>query len=256
MKKEVQLDIKRPMKQRILASIGLPLWVLTGFILAAFLVGGFDAILRETGILAEDTLDGSLRNAAIAALVYILTLVIVIGVPLKWRNIRTTKEELGLTRLPNWYDLLLAPAGFIVYVLLAGVLTMLVTALFPGFNAEEAQDVGFDNITKYYEYVLAFITLVVLAPIAEEVLMRGYLYGKLRKVTSFAVAMIISSLLFSLMHFQWNVAVSVLPLAIVMVALREATGGIWAGILLHMLKNGVAFYFLFINPSFLNTIGA
>jgi len=40
-----------------------------------------------------------------------------------------------------------------------------------------------------------------------------------------------------------------------MIALREVTGSIWAGTLLHMLKNGIAFYFLFVNPTLLNTIG-
>ena len=249
------IENKPSMKQRVLAVIGLPLWVLISFITAALIVSALDAFLRDSGILTDSMVSSSLRNTVIAALVYILSLVIVIGLPLKLRNVRTTKEELGLTKLPTWSDLLLAPAGFLVYAVLAGLLTSLVTGFIPGFNAEQVQDVGFDSISHYYEYVLAFITLVVIAPFAEEVLIRGYLYGKLRKFTSFAVAILISSLLFALMHFQWNVAVSVFPLAIVMVVLREKTDSIWAGILLHMMKNGIAFYLLFINPSLLNTIG-
>lgn len=244
-----------PLKRRLLTAVGLPVWVLAGFILAAVLVGLVDEVLNRTGILPAGAMNSSLRNTVIAALVYALSLAIVIGVPWHWRRLRTTKEELGLTRLPSWFDILLAPASFAVYMLLAGILLAVVTGLFPGFDAEEAQDVGFDNLNHYYEYVLAFMTLVVIAPIAEEVLVRGYLYGKLKKVTPVVPALLISSLLFSLMHFQWNVALNVLPLGIVMVVLREMTGSIWAGILLHMLKNGIAFYLLFINPSILNTIG-
>ncbi len=242
------------LKQRIIAAVGLPLWVFVSFMIAALIIGLAYQALLTTGTIPVGAIDESVANTVIAALVYILTLAIVIYVPEGVKNIRTTKEELGLTRMSSWMDIALAPAAFIAYMLCAGVLTLAVSSLFPGFDAEQVQEVGFENISKYYEYALAFITLVVIAPIAEEVLVRGYLYGKLRKFTSVAIAMIISSLLFSLMHLQWNVAVNVFPLALIMVGLREMTGSIWAGILLHMLKNGVAFYFLFVNPSFLDTI--
>lgn len=254
--KENQLEAEsRPsMKRRVLVAAWLPTWVLLGFIVASFLTGLVIALLAQVNLISESA-NESIVNTTVAAFAYTLTLVIVIGVPLKWRRIGTTKEELGLTRLPKWTDILLAPASFVAYMLLAGILLTAVTGLFPGFDAEEVQDVGFDGISHYYEYILAFITLVIIAPVAEEVLVRGYLYGKLRKVVSLTTALIISSLLFSLMHFQWNVALNVLPLGVILVLLREMTGSIWAGILLHMLKNGVAFYLLFVNPSFMNTIG-
>jgi membrane protease YdiL (CAAX protease family) len=93
--------------------------------------------------------------------------------------------------------------------------------------------------------------LVVIAPFAEEILFRGYLYGKLRKSIPTWLAMVVTSALFGAIHAQWNVGVDVFVLSMVACSLREVTGGIWAGILLHMLKNGLAFYILFINPSFL-----
>jgi membrane protease YdiL (CAAX protease family) len=248
-------ETKQSLKRRVLLGFGLPLWVLIGFILSALAIGIVDEITRDTGFLGLDGVDASLRNTVIAGLVYVLTLIIVIGIPYKWRGIQTTKEELGFTRLPSWMDLLLAPACFLLYILITGILLAIVTELFPGFDAEEAQEVGFEGINQYYEYVLAFITLVVLAPVAEEVLVRGYLYGKLRKITSVAGAVIITSLLFSLMHFQWNVAISVLPLGIILAMLRESTGSIWASILLHMIKNGIAYYLLFVNTSLFNSLG-
>lgn len=243
-----------PRKRCLLLVAGLPAWVFFGFIAASIVVGLVILLLAQTNTMHFSE-DNAVANAVIAAVTYVLTLGIVIGVPWQWRQIRTTKEELGLTRLPNWFDIVLAPAAFIVYMLLAGILLAAVQAAFPAFDAEQTQDVGFANLNYYYEYVLAFVTLVIVAPIAEEVLVRGYLYGKLKKVTSVAVALMISSLLFSVMHMQLNVALNVLPLGVVLVLLRETTGSIWAGILLHMLKNGLAFYLLFVNPSFLNAIG-
>jgi membrane protease YdiL (CAAX protease family) len=53
---------------------------------------------------------------------------------------------------------------------------------------------------------------------------------------------------FGAVHGQWNVAIDVFSLSLIMCGLREITGNIWAGALLHMLKNGLAFYILFINP--------
>lgn len=243
-----------PLKRRVVLAIGLPVWVLVSFIVATLLVGLFDELLRATNLVGVDAINLSIRNTIIAALVYVLTLLIVIGVPLKWRDSTTTKEELGLSRLPNWSDIAWAPAGFIAYTVVATVLLVAVAQFFPGFDAEQAQEVGFEHISQNYEYILAFVTIVIFAPVAEEILIRGYLYGKLRKVVPYGIAMLISSLLFSLMHFQWNVAVSVFPLAIIMVALREMTGSIWAGVLLHMLKNGIAFYLLFVNPLFPSTM--
>ena len=146
--------------------IGLPAWVLLGFIVSALIIGFIDEIARVTGLVPSGAIDGSLRNTLIAGLVYVLALAIVIGVPYKWRQIKTTKEELGFTRLPNWTDMLLAPASFLLYMLAAGILLSIVTSLMPAFDAEEAQEVGFEGINQYYEYALAFITLVVLAIVA------------------------------------------------------------------------------------------
>lgn len=248
-------EAKVSLKRRILLGVGLPAWVLSGFVLAAVLVGIVDETLVGVGALPEGSVSGSVYNTVIAALVYVVTLIIVIGVPLWVLKSRTTRAELGLTRLPNWTDIWLTPIAFIGYTVVAAILMAVAAGLFPGFDVEQAQETGFENLSQYYEYVLAFVTLVIIAPIAEELLIRGYLYGKMRAITGVVTAAIVSSLLFSLMHFQWNVALNVLPLGIAMVILREMTGSIWAGVLLHMLKNGIAYYLLFVNPSILNTIG-
>jgi len=62
------------------------------------------------------------------------------------------------------------------------------------------------------------------------------------------VAALVTSLVFAAVHGQWNVAIDTFALSLVLCALREVTGTIWAGILLHMFKNAIAFYVLFIYP--------
>src|SRR5690606_23846312 len=147
---------------------GLPAWTAAGFLLASLLVGLLIALLFQVNLITS--VDSPVFSTTIAALVYALAICIVVGIPWKLLGHRTTKKELGLTRLPSWMDIALAPAGFIVYLLLAYVLLSAVTGVFPRFNADEAQEVGFENLSRYYEYVLAFLTLVVVAPLAEELL--------------------------------------------------------------------------------------
>jgi membrane protease YdiL (CAAX protease family) len=123
----------------------------------------------------------------------------------------------------------------------------IIIALFPGFPAEQAQDTGFSPFGTRLDSMLAFLTLVVIAPVAEEVLFRGYLYGKVKRYIPAIWGAVLTSLLFAFVHFQWNVALDVFVLGMFLCGLRSLTGSIWAGVLLHIIKNGIA-YFLMMNP--------
>ena len=164
-----------------------------------------------------------------------------------------SREDMGLRDFPTWTDIGLAPVGFIVGTLLAAGLVAVFSA-FPWFDAAQAQDVGFNLYLTGPERAVAFVTLVVVAPVAEEVIFRGWLYGKLRSllsskisdVASMLISIFLVSLMFGIVHMQWNVGVNVFALSVVLCGLREITGTIYAGILTHMLKNGIAFYLLYV----------
>jgi len=87
------------------------------------------------------------------------------------------------------------------------------------------------------------------------VLFRGYLLSKLRRHVATWIAILITSLLFGLVHFAWNVGIDTFALGIVLCLVTIWTKSLWPAILIHMLKNGIAFYFLFINPTVLTTLG-
>ncbi len=194
-------------------------------------------------------------NAAVTAIVYALAVAIVIGAPWLVKKKFTSLKDLGLQRLPTWLDILAAPLGYMVYMVVAMVFMAIAIIALPFVDLQQAQDVGFSNLFYNYEYILAFICLVVLAPVAEEVLFRGYLLYNLRKRAPLWVAIFVTSLLFAVVHFSWNVGIDTFALSIVLCILRVVTKSLWAPILLHMLKNGLAFYLLFINPSILNVLG-
>jgi membrane protease YdiL (CAAX protease family) len=104
------------------------------------------------------------------------------------------------------------------------------------------------------QLTLTFISLVILPPLVEETLMRGYLYGSLRKNMSKIGAALVTSIIFASAHLEfgsgapllWIAALDTFVLSLFLVYLREKTGSLWAGMLVHALKNGIAFASLFI----------
>lgn len=228
-------------KNKWLQTLAIVVWVFVGTIVSMVLVSLLSLVL-------PDLADNPILNLALSAGIYVLSFAVVVGLPWLIGHFRTTRQEIGFTRSPSWIDIGLAPAGFVIYMVLSAILLQTATRYFPGIDIDQAQDVGFSGISQYYEYILAFITLVVLPPLAEELLFRGYLYGKLRRVSSVAVSVLLTSLVFGLVHMQWNVGIDTFALSLVLCVLREMTGSIWSSILLHMLKNGLAFFILFIYP--------
>lgn len=242
------------MERRAWMGIALPIWVLVSFVLVQIviylLLNGLDAIGVPFGEMNQAVL-----NSITGVVIYGLTIGMVVGVPWWLKKYRTSTDEIGLKNWPRWLDLLLAPAGFLVYLLISGLLVWFAMQYLTFIDFQQTQDTGFSGLSQRYEYILAFLTLVVIAPVAEEVLFRGYLFGKLRKYVPLWVAILITSVLFAFVHGAWNVAIDVFALSIVLCVLRVVANSLWPSILLHMIKNFIAFYLLFINPTLLSTLG-
>jgi len=249
-----QKPMKKSLKRRILLCIGLPLWVFLGFMLAQAIVIVVIEVLQNMGVPLGD-INPSIFQVAAGGIVYALSLLIVIGAPWLIKKSRTTKEELGIQRLPTWLDIVWVPAGAIVYLILTALISAFAMAFLTFVDYGQTQDTGFSNISAQSEYIMAFLMLVVIAPIAEELLFRGYLFGKLRKHAPIWVSILITSVVFAIVHGAWNVGLDVFALSIVLCLLRVVSKSLWPSILLHMMKNSIAFYFLFINPTVLSTLG-
>lgn len=233
-------------KQGIIAAIALPAWVFLAFIGTQLLVGVLLGIAQAFGAVID--LESPLFQTSFAAIIYAITLLVVIGLPWLILKKRTTRKELSLTRSLNWKDVGIATLGFVAYLILTAILLTLATNFLPFIDLEQAQDVGFQQIGQRYELLLAFLALVIFAPIAEEVLFRGYLFGKLRQKVPLWVAILITSVLFGAVHGQFNVGLDTFALSVAMCLAVVWAKSLWPAILIHMLKNGIAFYFLFINP--------
>ncbi|MCL2869561.1 CPBP family intramembrane metalloprotease [Candidatus Saccharibacteria bacterium] len=252
MSKAVQKLRQKPLNKWVII-IGLPLFVLATFFAVQY--GLAFALILMIGNQVKTLADNALFNTILMAVAEIIVLAIVIGLPYYLLKAKTSLKELGVHRPPSWTDILLSPAGLIVYFVLAALLTAVASLFLPNSIMQQAQDVGFKNLTHQADYVLAFLSLVVIAPVVEETIFRGFLFGKLKKHMPVIVAALVTSAVFGIAHGQINVGLNVFALSMVACYLREFTDSIWAGVLLHMIKNGIAFYFLFINPSLLHMVG-
>lgn len=156
----------------------------------------------------------------------------------KWRDIGWKK--------PKTEGFLVVIPAFILYFIISLIITSLVAALVHSFNAKEAQDVGFSGLHTIGELGAGFIALGVLTPIFEETVFRGILFKGLRRRFPFWASALITSIIFAAAHLQWNVSLDVFALSLILCCLVERYQSIVPGILLHGLKNGLAFILLFV----------
>ncbi|NLA81045.1 MAG: CPBP family intramembrane metalloprotease, partial [Chloroflexi bacterium] len=184
-----------------------------------------------------------------AAIYYLLSLFLLLFFSRRFKIWRPTRSQLGLKGLPTWTDIGLAPVGLAAYFILATFMLLLFSQI-PGFNTIEPQGQIFQNLLSTLDRALGFFAIAIAAPIAEELIFRGWLYGKLRATItskfSLPISMLLVSILFGVFHGQWNVGVGVFALSLILCYLREITGTIYAGILVHAMKNALAFYLLYI----------
>jgi len=80
---------------------------------------------------------------------------------------------------------------------------------------------------------------VVLAPLTEEVIFRGCLYGVARKFAGRWPAIIFTAVVFALIHGHLPSLPGLMILAVTLALVYERTGSLWAPVGLHALFNGL-----------------
>ena len=162
-------------------------------------------------------------------------------------------RDIGWLRV-RWTDPLKALAALVVYIAAYAVLLGTVQALFPSLNVDQKQELGFQPGGASSGLWMVFVSLVILPPIVEETVFRGFIFTSLRGRTGVITAAIITSVLFAAAHLQfgsgkpllWVAAMDTFVLSLVLCYLRSKTGSLWPGIFLHGIKNCVAFVVLFV----------
>jgi membrane protease YdiL (CAAX protease family) len=235
-----------------LESIGVTLFIYFGSQLLAGLVAysavsllGWDHE-RIVDWLSKDTL-----GLFVLSLLFYSLSVGLLVLFLKRRS--SSLRTIGFSRKPMLKDIGYAIVTTVPYFLIFVSIVFIAKSLVPALDIGQEQQIGFENVTTL-QLPLVFIALVVLPPIVEEIMTRGFLYTGLKNSLSYVPTVLITSGLFAIAHLQigsgkpllWIAAIDTFVLSLMLIYLREKTGSLWAPIYLHAIKNGIAFMVLFV----------
>ncbi|HTE58501.1 MAG TPA: type II CAAX endopeptidase family protein [Verrucomicrobiae bacterium] len=180
-----------------------------------------------------------------------------VSVWLIWKFLKSRKSgwaDIGLIR-PRAQDVWTAAKGYVFYFVCFLGLSMFFERFVNAVDVGQEQQIGFGKAGNTLpELGLIFISLVILPPLVEEIICRGFLYTGLRSRLPLAIAALITSILFAAAHLQfgtgsqllWIAAADTLVLSLVLVYVRQKAGSLWPAIYIHMFKNLAAFSVLFI----------
>ena len=115
-------------------------------------------------------------------------------------------------------------------------------SIIPGIGKQDDMISGI--IETQSDKILLGISICLIAPVLEEIIFRGYIYEKLKKNYSIIKSSIITSLLFSTLHLQFNVVISMFIISMIIHKVREETQSTWPAIIFHSLNNSLAFFML------------
>ncbi len=155
-----------------------------------------------------------------------------------WRDPRSWRRRLALDReRPNG----LRPVVLLAILLFWPVLHIAwVTGTGDLFGASVGKGVRLSPFMDRTAVVAWLVYLSVLAPLAEELLVRGEMFHRANRVLGPAWAVAVTAFVFAAAHlssFGLARPVSLLPLAVALGLLRWKTGRLWPGIALHGWSN-------------------
>ena len=143
-----------------------------------------------------------------------------------------------LRRSDVGWGVLAAVVGFIG----AGMIVQIVITITEGATGRRIEQPDqLPGLTGGLEIALAAIAVVIVAPIAEEMFFRGFLYQALRRWRGVAFAVVVSAAIFAIVHGAPLLIVGIFPLGVILAYLFERRGSLTATIAAHMTYNLIGF---------------
>lgn len=182
----------------------------------------------------------------------LLYLLIILGICgfLKLRKL-SLRELFGLTRV-SWWKIPLFAFGLLFAALPLMALAGAVAQKYLGPEAQPQEIVKFfQQAVQQRDSRAMLITIIVggvLAPMAEELMFRGYFYGLLKRYAGVIVGVIVNSLLFGVMHSNLAALPALSILAVAFTLAYELTGCLLVPITMHALFNFTMFTVM-LNPA-------
>jgi membrane protease YdiL (CAAX protease family) len=187
--------------------------------------------------------DGLTVNGTLAGIVVHLGLCMGLLMYLNVMRGLNLAELFGLRRLA-----LLKAAGLAVLLMLPTLLLVNGSAYgihtwMEGFWPDlKGQDVAeaFRNSSDPLVKGLLIVAAAIVAPLVEEIVFRGFIYGVMKRYTDGIFAALCSSLLFAIVHLHVGTLFPLALLALVFCAIYERTGSLVVPMIMHALFNATS----------------
>jgi len=211
-------------------------WMVLGIVMAILVV---PAILGGIAFVVAGDPDSDVA-AIVAQAFFAAGLVVTPFVVFRIEGIRPAVKRLGLRTFKPLSGIGWMLAAYGIFIAAAGIFSVF-------FSTEQEQqvlqDIGAEKDTVML--VALGILVVGIAPVAEEIFFRGFLFGGLRGKLSFWPAALISGIFFGAIHIlggSWQAVVLLSLFGVLLAFLYERTGSLGPPILMHVLQNAIAFY--------------
>lgn len=194
------------------------------YILTGFAAAGLIRFLPEVGFAWSAVLGAAIIGLPL--LVFVLCTMVPVRAQLGLRRVRPATCLLSLLLMVVVYPL----------VTLVNALTML-------FTDNVVETISGDILEEPLWLMLLLVG--VLGPLVEELAFRGYIYRNLRESGRVRSAILLSAVLFGLMHMNFNQACYAALLGVFLAAADEAADSLWPSVLMHMGFNSLEVLILY-----------
>lgn len=173
----------------------------------------------------------------IMSIVFTLSLYVVALRPLNlnWSHV-------GVRRFPKKYWLSIV--GWSLGVIIISILIVILMDELISVSTGNSKTESLQSQLNIGTFLIGFISAAVISPIYEEILYRGFLYRYFRSKYGIKGGILISSLIFMIVHIPtFNTLPVNFVTGLVFAWTYEKTGSIWPGVLIHGTFNGIAIIF-------------
>ena len=156
------------------------------------------------------------------------------------RRFKVGWRAVGWRTFNLWQAIKIFLLVLLIFLVGVTVLLAVVAFLIPTFNANQAQSNDFTTSVAQQHRLISVLALVVIPPIIEETVFRGFIFAAFAKKWGTWVGAICSSVLFGFAHLQANVSVYTFLLGMLLCYMYVKLKSVYPGMALHMLNNLLA----------------
>ncbi|MBU3137805.1 CPBP family intramembrane metalloprotease [Clostridium gasigenes] len=219
-------------------------WKAIGIIIIFQIVGGILGIipnLIETSIYGEVINRFTWFRALVNDLViqFIGVIIIIKMMKAKDDNSRYNSIAIGITKKDYIYC-----AGLIVSFIMIkyGILNEILEVLESSVPSESLKELN--ELINNSSWILLFVEIVIIAPVFEEIIFRGIILNGMLKKYSPKKAIIVSSLIFGLIHGNLPQGLNAFVLGLVIATVYYYTRSLYISMFMHAANNFLVFFII------------